>query len=95
MIQYFIGGAVILACLVVMGIRWWRGEAHTDGEISRYFDWPLIITVVLLLVPTPYWWDYFVGIAVMIAFELYKWVRTKRRHAEHDYAKAVRTKDAA
>lgn len=84
-----LGLILVVPSVVMMAIRYFRGAAHTDSDLTRLLDWPLLVTGVLMMIPTWIWWDFTVGLVAMIAWETYKFIQAKRKHAEHDYAKAT------
>lgn len=88
-----LGLLLIVASLVMMAIRHVRGEDHVDTKLTSLFDWPMVVTGVLVMIPTWVWWDFTVGLLAMIAWEAYKWMQTKRLHAEHEYAVATTPKE--
>jgi hypothetical protein len=77
-----LGLACIIPSAIYMGLRYVRGDAHKDTVITKFLDWPLVITGILLMVPGYIWIDVTVGLVAMIAWEIYGWVTARRKREE-------------
>lgn len=86
MLWILIGGTLVASSLLLMALRRKRGEKHVDNDLSRLLDWPMVITGILVMVPTWFWWDFIIGIVVVILWEVWKWVKAHRERAELDLA---------
>lgn len=92
MFWILLGLAMVIPSLIFMSLRYIRGDKHVDSQLTSLFDWPLLATGVLTMIPTWIWWDFTVGLVAMIAWEGYKFMQAKRKHAEHNLAQALKEK---
>lgn len=88
----FVGLTCIIPSVVFIALRRKRKKRFVDTPFTKIFDWPLVITGVMFLIPGWIWWDITVGLVAAIAWEVYKFMVAKRKHAEHDLAQATASK---
>jgi hypothetical protein len=86
-----LGFGLIISSVICMVSRHYRGEKHQDNQLTRYLDWPMIVTAILLMVPTWAWWDFIVGLVVMAMWEVWQLLTAKRKLAQHELSSATKS----
>lgn len=89
MFWIWFGLILIVPSLAMMAVRHYRQEKHVDNDLTKLLDWPMVVTGILMMIPTWVWWDFIVGLIVVILWEGYKFAQVKRKHADHEYAQAT------